>query len=89
MAEDAFAEHRLLLFTIAYEMLGSVADAEDVLQESYLRWSAVDPAAVRHPRAYLVRLVTRQALNHLRALKARREEYVGTGCPSRSARPPP
>ncbi|WP_267243160.1 RNA polymerase sigma-70 factor [Streptomyces sp. PR69] len=81
MAEDAFTEHRPLLFTIAYEMLGSAADAEDVLQESYLRWRAVDPAAVEHPRAYLVRTVTRQALNHLRAVRARREEYVGTWLP--------
>ncbi|MBT2385871.1 RNA polymerase sigma-70 factor [Streptomyces sp. ISL-11] len=81
MAEDAFTEHRPLLFTIAYEMLGSTTDAEDVLQESYLRWSAVDPAAVEHPRAYLVRVVTRQALNHLRAVKARREEYVGPWLP--------
>ncbi|MEJ8653936.1 RNA polymerase sigma-70 factor [Streptomyces sp. MS1.AVA.3] len=81
MAEDAFSEHRPLLFTIAYEMLGSATDAEDVLQESYLRWSAVDPAAVEHPRAYLVRVVTRQALNHLRAVRARREEYVGTWLP--------
>ncbi|WP_367140128.1 MULTISPECIES: RNA polymerase sigma-70 factor [Streptomyces] len=82
MAEgDAFTEHRPLLFTIAYEMLGSAADAEDVLQESYLRWSAVDPATVEHPRAYLVRVVTRQALNHLRTLKARREDYVGSWLP--------
>ncbi|GHC80491.1 RNA polymerase sigma-70 factor [Streptomyces flavofungini] len=81
MAEDAFTEHRALLFTIAYEMLGSATDAEDVLQESYLRWSAVDPATVEHPRAYLVRVVTRQSLNHLRAAKARREEYVGTWLP--------
>ncbi|OKI10150.1 RNA polymerase subunit sigma-24 [Streptomyces sp. CB02923] len=81
MAEDAFTEHRPLLFTIAYEMLGSATDAEDVLQESYLRWSAVDPAVVGHPRAYLVRLVTRQALNHLRAARARREDYVGMWLP--------
>ncbi len=78
---DAFTEHRPLLFTIAYEMLGSAVDAEDVLQESYLRWSAVDPATVEHPRAYLVRVVTRQSLNHLRAVKARREEYVGSWLP--------
>lgn len=78
---DAFTEHRPLLFTIAYEILGSAADAEDVLQESYLRWRAVDPAAVAHPRAYLVRVVTRQSLNHLRAARARREEYVGTWLP--------
>ncbi|MFD7668378.1 RNA polymerase sigma-70 factor [Streptomyces sp. NPDC059788] len=81
MAEDAFTEHRPLLFTIAYEMLGSATDAEDVLQESYLRWSAVDPAAVGHPRAYLVRVVTRQALNHLRTVRARREDYVGPWLP--------
>ncbi|GAA2434953.1 RNA polymerase sigma-70 factor [Streptomyces mauvecolor] len=81
MTEGAFSEHRPLLFTIAYEMLGSAADAEDVLQESYLRWSAVDRAEVEHPRAYLVRIVTRQSLNHLRAVKARREEYVGTWLP--------
>ncbi|MEU2855834.1 RNA polymerase sigma-70 factor [Streptomyces syringium] len=81
MVGDAFTEHRSLLFTIAYEMLGSATDAEDVLQESYLRWSAADQAAVEHPRAYLVRVVTRQALNHLRAVKARREEYVGTWLP--------
>ncbi|MFH8409292.1 RNA polymerase sigma-70 factor [Streptomyces sp. NPDC018019] len=81
MGEDVFSEHRGLLFTIAYEMLGSVADAEDVLQESYLRWSAVDPATVRQPRAYLVRTVTRQALNHLRAARARREDYVGAWLP--------
>ncbi|MFF3919564.1 RNA polymerase sigma-70 factor [Streptomyces sp. NPDC001852] len=81
MAEDAFTEHRPLLFTIAYEMLGSAADAEDVLQESYLRWREVDPATVGHARAYLVRTVTRQALNHLRAVRARREEYVGAWLP--------
>lgn len=84
MAEDAtgpFTEHRPLLFTIAYEMLGSAADAEDVLQESYLRWSAVDPDTVEHPRAYLVRVVTRQALNHLRTVRARREDYVGPWLP--------
>lgn len=78
---DHFTQHRPLLFTIAYEILGSAADAEDVLQESYLRWSAVDPATVDHPRAYLVRTVTRQALNQVRAAKARREEYVGAWLP--------
>ncbi|MGW3206182.1 RNA polymerase sigma-70 factor [Streptomyces sp. NPDC001135] len=81
MTEDAFTAHRPLLFTIAYEMLGSAADAEDVLQESYLRWREIDPATVEHARAYLVRTVTRQALNHLRAIRARREEYVGAWLP--------
>jgi RNA polymerase sigma-70 factor (ECF subfamily) len=80
-AADPFAAHRGLLFTVAYEMLGSAADAEDVLQESWLRWSAADRAQVRDPRAYLVRIVTRQALNRLRTLSRRREEYVGEWLP--------
>ncbi len=81
MNEDAFARHRSLLFTVAYEMLGSAADAEDVVQETWLRWADVDHAAVRDPRAYLVRIVTRQALNRLRTLARRREEYVGEWLP--------
>lgn len=79
--EDPFTEHRGLLFTVAYQMLGATADAEDVLQESWLRWSQVDQAEVRDPRAYLVRIVTRQALNRLRALQRQRETYVGTWLP--------
>ncbi|WP_349425545.1 RNA polymerase sigma-70 factor [Microbacterium sp. LWS13-1.2] len=79
--DDPFVEHRNLLFTVAYEMLGSAADAEDVLQESWLRWAAVDHANVQEPRAYLVRIVTRQALNHLRTVSRRREDYVGEWLP--------
>jgi RNA polymerase sigma-70 factor (ECF subfamily) len=78
---DEFAEHRSLLFTVAYEMLGSAADAEDVVQESWVRWAAVDREAVRDARAYLVRIVTRQALNQLRTLSRRRESYVGPWLP--------
>ena len=78
---DAFVAHRSLLFTVAYEMLGSAVDAEDVVQEAGLRWADVDQAAVRDPRAYLVRVVTRQALNRLRTLSRRREEYVGPWLP--------
>ncbi|WP_448003196.1 RNA polymerase sigma-70 factor [Agromyces bauzanensis] len=81
MSDDAFVTHRSLLFTVAYEMLGSAADAEDVLQESWLRWSAVDQGQVRDPRAYLVRIVTRQALNQLRTVSRRREDYVGEWLP--------
>jgi RNA polymerase sigma-70 factor (TIGR02957 family) len=81
MTEDPFVAHRSLLFTVAYEMLGSAADAEDVLQESWLRWADVDQTQVRDPRAYLIRIVTRQALNRLRALSRRREEYVGEWLP--------
>jgi RNA polymerase sigma-70 factor (ECF subfamily) len=81
---DPFVAHRRLLFTVAYEMLGSAADAEDVVQESWLRWAAIGEAArdeVRDPRAYLVRMVTRQALNRLRALARQREDYVGEWLP--------
>ncbi len=81
MTDDPFVTHRNLLFTVAYEMLGSAADAEDVLQESWLRWDRVDQAGVHDPRAYLVRIVTRQALNHLRSLSRRREAYVGEWLP--------
>lgn len=81
MSVDPFVRHRRLLFTVAYEMLGSAADAEDVVQETWLRWSTVDHAEVRDPRAYLVRIVTRQALDRLRALSRRREDYVGEWLP--------
>ncbi|MFD9196233.1 RNA polymerase sigma-70 factor [Streptomyces phaeochromogenes] len=81
MTEDPYLAHRSLLFTVAYEMLGSAADAEDVLQESWLRWADVDRSQVRDARAYLVRIVTRQALNRLRALSRSREEYVGEWLP--------
>ncbi|MFH8254036.1 RNA polymerase sigma-70 factor [Streptomyces roseolus] len=80
-ATQAFVAHRNLLFTVAYEMLGSAADAEDVLQETWLRWRAVDLAAVRDRRAYLVRVTTRQALSHLRVLGRRKESYVGPWLP--------
>ncbi|MFB8347758.1 RNA polymerase sigma-70 factor [Streptomyces niveus] len=81
MTGDPFVAHRSLLFTVAYEMLGSAADAEDVLQESWLRWAAVDSSQVRDPRAYLVRTVTRQSLNRLRTLSRSREEYIGEWLP--------
>jgi RNA polymerase sigma-70 factor (ECF subfamily) len=81
MSDDAFGLHRSLLFTVAYEMLGSASDAEDVVQEAWLRWAGVDHTEVRDPRAYLVRIVTNQALNRLRTLARRREEYVGEWLP--------
>jgi RNA polymerase sigma-70 factor (TIGR02957 family) len=81
MTADPFVAHRSLLFTVAYEMLGSAADAEDVVQETWLRWADVDKAEVHNPRAYLVQIVTRQALNRLRSVSRRREEYVGEWLP--------
>ncbi|MEU2389553.1 RNA polymerase sigma-70 factor [Streptomyces sp. NPDC007369] len=80
-ATETFVAHRNLLFTVAYEMLGSAADAEDVLQETWLRWVEVDLDHVRDQRAYLVRITTRQALNRLRSMKRRREAYVGQWLP--------
>ncbi|MEV4285877.1 RNA polymerase sigma factor SigJ [Nonomuraea bangladeshensis] len=85
MSTDEHAERftllRPLLFTIVYEILGSVTESDDVLQNSYLRWAEVDLARVRDTKSYLARLVTRQALNALRASARRREEYVGSWLP--------
>jgi RNA polymerase sigma-70 factor (TIGR02957 family) len=78
---EAFLAHRNLLFTVAYEMLGSAADAEDILQETWLRWAGVDLGTVRDQRAYLVRITTRQALSRLRTLGRRKESYVGPWLP--------
>ncbi|GAA5142453.1 RNA polymerase sigma-70 factor [Pseudonocardia adelaidensis] len=80
-ATEAFLTHRNLLFTVAYEMLGSAADAEDVLQETWLRWAGVDLDTVLDQRAYLVRITTRQALTRLRTLGRRKESYVGSWLP--------
>jgi RNA polymerase sigma-70 factor (ECF subfamily) len=81
MMDDPFVTHRGLLFTVAYEMLGSATEAEDVVQETWLRWAGADRTEVRDPRAYLVRIVTRQALNRLRTVLRRREDYVGEWLP--------
>jgi RNA polymerase sigma-70 factor (TIGR02957 family) len=80
-ATEAFVAHRNLLFTVAYELLGSAADAEDVLQETWLRWVGVDLDTVLDHRAYLVRIASRQALQRLRTLGRRRESYVGPWLP--------
>ncbi len=80
-ATEAFVAHRNLLFTVAYELLGSAADAEDVLQETWLRWVGVDLDTVQDQRAYLVRIASRQALMRLRTLGRRRESYVGPWLP--------
>ncbi|MBT2229795.1 RNA polymerase sigma-70 factor [Nonomuraea sp. NEAU-A123] len=80
-ATEAFVAHRSLLFTVAYEMLGSAADAEDVLQETWMRWAGVDFGTVLDQRAYLIRITTRQALKRLRTLGRRKESYVGPWLP--------
>jgi RNA polymerase sigma-70 factor (TIGR02957 family) len=76
-----FDEHRDLLISIAYRVLGSVTDAEDTVQEAWLRWSKVDPAEISNPRAFLVRVTTRLAIDRLRRAKARRESYIGPWLP--------
>jgi RNA polymerase sigma-70 factor (TIGR02957 family) len=80
-ALTAFDRHRRLLFSVAYQMLGSVADAEDVVQDTWLRWSAADRAEVIDERAYLVQITTRLALDRLGSARARRVSYVGPWLP--------
>jgi RNA polymerase sigma-70 factor (ECF subfamily) len=76
-----FDEHRALLISVAYRILGSVTDAEDTVQEAWLRWSGVNSSDVRDPRAFLVRVTTRLAIDRLRRAKTRRESYVGPWLP--------
>lgn len=76
-----FEEHRPRLFGIAYRMLGSVADAQDILQESYLRWQQAAGEAINSPRAWLTTIVTRLCLNHLQLARVKRETYVGSWLP--------
>ncbi|WP_371675140.1 RNA polymerase sigma-70 factor [Streptomyces sp. NBC_01276] len=78
---DPFDAHRRLLFATAYRMLGTVSDAEDIVQDTWLAWNKADRSEVRHPKAYLVRTVTNLSLNRLTSARATREEYVGPWLP--------
>ncbi|MEO3892241.1 sigma-70 family RNA polymerase sigma factor [Nonomuraea sp. B5E05] len=78
MTQDPFHTHRNLLFSLAHDILGSVGDAEDVVQETWLRWHGVDHGKVENPRAYLVRILTRLALNERNRLH---HEYIGPWLP--------
>ncbi|MGW8632678.1 RNA polymerase sigma-70 factor [Streptomyces sp. NPDC055793] len=78
---DVFEAHRPVLLGVAYRMLGRLADAEDVVQEAWLRWSGADRSTVREPRGYLVRVTTRLAIDRLRQIKSRGETYVGPWLP--------
>ncbi|MFH9726227.1 RNA polymerase sigma-70 factor [Streptomyces sp. NPDC017254] len=78
---ELFEEHRPMLLGVAYRMLGRAADAEDIVQEAWLRWTAEDRAEVREPRAFLVRITTRLAIDRLRQAQTRRESYVGPWLP--------
>lgn len=81
VAEDLFEPHRGMLFSVAYRMLGSVAEAEDTVQEAWLRWNRADRSEIADPRSYLVKLTTRAAIDQLRRARAEREVYVGTWLP--------
>jgi len=76
-----FDQHRGLLFSIAYRMLGSVADAEDILQETFIRWLQASGDEIRSPKAFLITIITRLCINHLQSARVRREEYVGQWLP--------
>lgn len=76
-----FDQYRGLLFSIAYRMLGSVADAEDMVQESFIRWQQSAEDDIRSPRAFLVTIVSRLCINHLQSARVQREEYVGQWLP--------
>lgn len=76
-----FEEHRALLFSIAYRMLGGHAEAEDILQETFLRWQAASAGEIQNPRAFLVTVVTRLCINQLQSARAKREEYFGQWLP--------
>jgi RNA polymerase sigma-70 factor (ECF subfamily) len=78
---EMFEEHRDLLFSIAYRMLGSVADAEDLVQDTFLHWQEAELESVQSPRAFLSTIVTRLCINQLRSARARREQYVGPWLP--------
>jgi RNA polymerase sigma-70 factor (ECF subfamily) len=86
---DTFEAHRDFLVRLAYRMLGSVAEAEDVVQDAYLRWSETDHAAVEHPRAFLARVVSRLCLDRMKSAVSRREHYVGTWLPEPVVADPP
>src|ERR1700742_688029 len=80
-AADVFGEHRPLLLGLAYRLLGSMWDAEDVVQDTYMRWATTDRSEIRVPRAFLITVVSRLALDQLRSARVTREAYVGPWLP--------
>jgi RNA polymerase sigma-70 factor (ECF subfamily) len=85
---DDFESHRQFLIGVAYRMLGSFAEAEDIVQDAFLRWSATDRGSVEHPRAFLARIVSRLCLDRMKSAASRREQYVGTWLPEPMVAPP-
>jgi RNA polymerase sigma-70 factor, ECF subfamily len=84
-ALDLFQEHRDLLFGIAYRMLGTVMDAQDMVQETFLRWQRTSLDEVKSPRAWLTTIITRLCINHLKSARVQRETYIGTWLPAENA----
>jgi RNA polymerase sigma-70 factor, ECF subfamily len=84
----SFNEHRALLFSVAYRMVGSVTDAEDLLQETFIRWQQAADADIRSPKAFLITIVSRLCINHLQSARVQREEYVGEWLPEPLATDP-
>src|SRR5262249_42509150 len=78
---EIFRQHRSLLFSIAYRMLGTVADAEDMVQETFVRWQSVSPGDIESPRAFLVTIISRLCIKYLHSARVQREEYVGEWLP--------
>ncbi|HSI62083.1 MAG TPA: sigma factor, partial [Candidatus Saccharimonadia bacterium] len=78
---EAFEEHRNLMTGVAYRMLGSVSDAEDMVQEAWLRWNGADTAEVKSPRSWLLTVVSRLCLDRLKSARVQREQYYGTWLP--------
>lgn len=78
---EAFSQHRALLFSIAYRMLGSATDAEDIVQETFIRWQQAADQEIHSPRAFLVTILSRLCIQHLESARVRREEYVGRWLP--------
>ena len=85
---DDFEPHRQFLIGVAYRMLGSFAEAEDIVQDAFLRWSATDRGGVEHPRAFLAQIVSRLCLDRMKSAASRREQYVGTWLPEPMVAPP-
>jgi RNA polymerase sigma-70 factor (ECF subfamily) len=79
--QEIFSEYRTLLFSIGYNMLGIAEDAEDLVQETYLKWSECDLAEIKHPKAYLVKIITNLSINHLKSARVDREKYIGLWLP--------
>src|SRR4029450_6974456 len=77
----AFEQHRALLFSIAYRMLGSVADAEDAVQDAFIRWQGASDVEIRSPKAFLITIVSRLCISHLQSARVQRESYVGEWLP--------